>query len=73
MSDKKRIDLQKHVSPKVSRRYIIRFGIYALLVAGLLVVIYFMRDSKSEAKTDTDYESVEEIRNFTIDTTESGK
>ncbi len=73
MRDNKRIDLQKHVSPKVSRRYIIRFAVYALLVAGLLVVIYFMRDSKSETESSSDYESVEEIRNFTIDTTESGK
>ena len=69
MNEKKRIDLQKHVSPKVSRRYLIRFGIYAFLVAGLLVLIYFMQDKSPEPEEDVDYESVEEIRGVIIDTT----
>ena len=69
MEEKKRIDLQKHVSPKVSKRYLIRFGIYAFLVAGLLVLIYFMQAKDPEPKENVDYESVDEIRGVTVDTT----
>lgn len=71
MSDEKRIDLQKHVSQKVSRRYLIRFGIYAALVAGMLLAIYFLRDQpqKKDSETLKDPNSVEEIRDFDVDTT----
>lgn len=70
MSDKKRIDLQKHVPQKVSRSYMVRIAIYVGLVAGLMVVIYFMRDNALEPKAESqDYNTVEEIRDYTIDTT----
>ena len=69
MSDKKRIDLQKHVSPKVPRRYLIRIGIYTALVIGLIVAVYFMRDQVPDPKPKVNYDSVEEIQEYSIDTT----
>jgi hypothetical protein len=71
MSDKKRIDLQKHVPQKVPRSYVIRIAIYVGLVAGLMVVIYFMRDNAQEPKAESlNYDTADEIHDYTIDTTE---
>ncbi|PWL32982.1 MAG: hypothetical protein DCO96_01125 [Fluviicola sp. XM-24bin1] len=69
MSDEKPIDLQKHVSPKVSRRYLVRFAIYAALVAGMLLLIYFLREEPKKESPTKNPDDVEEIRNFEIDTT----
>ena len=71
MDERKKIDLQKHVSPKVSRRYLIRFAIYAALVAGLLLLIYFLREPQKKVMPSKDPDTVEEIRNFDIDTSNS--
>lgn len=69
MSDEKRIDLQKHVSPKAPRSYLIRIAIYAGLIAGSIFLIYFIWDQPKKEQTQKDPDSVEEIRNFEIDTT----
>jgi len=73
MDEKKRIDLQKHVSPKVPKRYLIRIGIYAILVAGLLILIYYMRnhDPVQETGKARDYKDTKEIQldDFDIDDT----
>jgi lipid-A-disaccharide synthase-like uncharacterized protein len=69
MSDEKRIDLQKHVSPKVPRRYLIRIAIYAGLIGGSIFLIYFLRDQPKEEVVKKDPASVQEIHNYSIDTT----
>ena len=68
MSDDKRIDLQKHVSPKAPRSYLIRIAVYAGLIVGSIILIYYIRDRPSKTQKKKDPERVEEIRNFTIDT-----
>ncbi|XOV66673.1 MAG: hypothetical protein ACFHU9_13690 [Fluviicola sp.] len=69
MSDEKRIDLQKHVSPKVPRRYLIRIAIYAGLIGGSIFLIYFLSDQPKKEVVIKDPSAVEEIRNYSIDTT----
>ncbi len=69
MSDEKRIDLQKHVSPKAPRGYLIRIAIYIALIAGSIFLIYYFRDQPKKAAPKKDPDSIEEIRNFEIDTT----
>jgi len=69
MSDEKHIDLQKHVSPKAPRSYLIRIAIYAGLIGGCIFLIYYFRDQPKKAAPQKDPDKVEEIRNFEIDTT----
>ncbi|MCR9170857.1 MAG: hypothetical protein NXI10_00070 [bacterium] len=69
MRDEKPIDLQKHVSPKAPRSYLIRIVVYAALIAGCIFMIYFFRDQPKQETPPKDQNSVEEIRNFDIDTT----
>lgn len=68
MSDDKRIDLQKHVSPRAPKSYLIRIVIYAALIAGCIFLIYFMQDRSVKTQKKPDPNKVKEIRNFTIDT-----
>ena len=68
MGNDKRIDLQKHVSPKAPRSYLIRIAVYAGLILGSIFLIYYIQNRSSETSKKADPNKVEEIRNFTIDT-----
>lgn len=74
MDENKKIDLKKYVSPKVSRSYLIRIFIYVALIAGLLLVIYFMRNNginSGQKESEKDMEDVEVIQDYSLDTTSS--
>jgi len=71
MDEKKNIDLKKYASPKASRKYLIRFAVYAAIISGLILFVYFMRSNTSKKESfnqKKNYEKVEEIKDFTIDT-----
>lgn len=53
MDERKKIDLQQHVSPKASRKYMVKIIIYCVLLGSLITLIYYVQDQKS-TPTETD-------------------
>lgn len=70
MEERKKIDLQRHVSPKVPNKYLWKILFYCLLLGGLVAFIFYLQDEEKaqqapSKKTTTD--QVDEITDFTIE------
>ncbi len=70
MEERKKINLRRHVSPKVPSKYLWRILFYCLLLGGLVVFIVYLRDdaiAKQEKAKKQPTEAVKEIKDFTIE------
>lgn len=70
MEERKKIDLQRHVSPKVPNKYLWKVLFYCLLLGGLIAFIFYLQDEEktqqNQAKKPT-IDQGQEITDFTIE------
>ena len=66
MDDRKKIDLQRHVSKKVPKSYIWRIVVYCLLIGGIVGFIYYLKNQETP-KEKTKLEDIKEIDDFDVD------
>jgi nitric oxide reductase large subunit len=63
MEDKPKIDLQRHVVKRVSRKYLWKILFYILLLAAMAIV-YYNQKSGEEVKKQPE---IKEIHNVTVE------
>ena len=64
MDDKRKIDLQKHVVKRVSKKYLFKILLYIFLLTVITLIYVFYGAPKTEKK---EVKEIEEIRNITIE------
>jgi len=64
MDDKRKIDLQKHVSKRVSRKYLYKILFYVLLLTVLGVIYVYYGNPQEEKK---DLKEIDEITNISVE------
>jgi hypothetical protein len=62
MKDRPKIDLQQHVSKRISRKFILRIIFYIALLTTVGIIIY----KKKQASSAQNVEEVKEIRNIKV-------
>lgn len=67
MEDGPKINLRKHVSPKVPRSYLWKILIYCILIGGLVVLVQVLQKPKEKKATKTDVHKVKEIKNIRVE------
>lgn len=68
MDEGKKINLKKHVSPKVPRSYLWRIVAYCLIIGGLITFILYLKNQDTpKIKEKRNPGDVKEIKEFTIE------
>ena len=66
VDERRKIDLKKHALTAVSRKYLLRIGMYVILLTVLSCFIYYLYNRKPEPREVKSPNDVEEIRGVTL-------
>ncbi len=65
-NEQRKINLKQHALSPVSKKYLLRIGMYVVLLTGLCLFIYYIYNRKPEPRPVKNPKNIKEIRGVTL-------